>query len=133
MFTAPKKYQLQGEHNNGHFLVPHWKITDYFVFVVASDGEGWEHVSVSLRKVEKKRYVPVERNATWIEMCFIKDLFWEREDAVMQLHPPKSDYVSTHPYCLHLWKPTTTEILLPDSILVGFVGDNIQKINTKTA
>jgi hypothetical protein len=78
-------------------------------FVVSSDGMGWEHVSVSTG----------ERCLTWDEMCFIKDLFWNDDEAVMQLHPPKKDYVRNHPYCLHLWKPLRENIPLPPTILVG--------------
>ena len=59
------------------------------------------------------------RCPNWLEMCFAKGLFWEDEEAVMQLHPPKSDYVNCHPYCLHLWKPLETAIPLPPSIMVG--------------
>lgn len=56
--------------------------------------EGWEHVSVSLPR----------RCPTWDEMCLIKDIFWDEEECVVQFHPPRSQYVDTHPYCLHLWK-----------------------------
>jgi hypothetical protein len=69
----------------------------------------WEHVSVSTQ----------HRIPNWIEMCFVKDLFWHPEEAVMQLHPPKSDYVNHHPYTLHLWRPMRQAIPLPPSILVG--------------
>lgn len=33
-----------------------------------------------------------------------KDIFWDEEECVVQFHPPRSQYVDTHPYCLHLWK-----------------------------
>jgi hypothetical protein len=69
----------------------------------------WEHVSVST-----KRRIP-----NWEEMCFVKNLFWEPEEAVMQLHPPQSDYVNCHPNCLHLWRPVQLSIPLPPSELVG--------------
>lgn len=82
--------------------------------IIASPGDAnesipWEHVSVSVKN----------RCPNWIEMCFVKDLFWEPEEAVMQLHPPKSDYINNHPYCLHLWRPIAVEIPLPPSIAVG--------------
>lgn len=82
--------------------------------IIASPGDAnesipWEHVSVSC----------YNRCPNWTEMCFVKDLFWDAEEAVMQLHPPKSDYVNQHPYCLHLWKPLNQEIPLPPSIAVG--------------
>jgi hypothetical protein len=70
---------------------------------------GWEHVSVSLRN----------KTPTWVEMCFVKDLFWDEEEVVMQLHPAKSEYVNYHPHCLHLWRPMNVDIPTPHAILVG--------------
>jgi hypothetical protein len=69
----------------------------------------WEHVSVSTR----------HRCPYWKEMCWVKDLFWDAEEAVMQLHPPRSDWVNNHRHCLHLWRPGNGEIPLPPSIAVG--------------
>jgi hypothetical protein len=51
--------------------------------------------------------------------CFVKNLFWEEEEVVMQLHPATSQYVNYHPNCLHLWRPMHMSILHPPSILVG--------------
>ena len=78
---------------------------------VCSDGEGWKHVSVT---IEGDRRPP-----KWDVMCFIKDLFFEPEDCVVQFHPPKSEYVNQHPGCLHLWMPTDRKIPTPPSIMVG--------------
>lgn len=67
----------------------------------------WEHVSVSLEN----------RCPTWDEMCFVKDLFWEPEECVIQYHPPRSKYVNNHPYVLHMWKPPR-KIAMPPIELV---------------
>jgi hypothetical protein len=77
--------------------------------IVSSDGEGWEHVSVSTE----------HRTPNWAEMCFVKDLFWSEDECVVQFHPPKSQYINCHPYCLHLWKPRGITLPQPPSILVG--------------
>lgn len=69
----------------------------------------WEHVSVSLKN----------RCPNWDEMCFVKDLFWNEDEVVMQLHPAKKDYVNYHPFCLHMWKPIAAEIPLPPRFMVG--------------
>lgn len=53
--------------------------------VIASDGSPeipWEHVSA--RAIDYKG----ERVPTWEEMCWLKDLFWDAEECVVQYHPP---------------------------------------------
>jgi hypothetical protein len=87
--------------------------------VIASDGDhqaaglpseyAWEHVSASLPG----------RCPNWAEMSFIKDLFWNADETVMQLHVPKSDHRNLHPNCLHLWKPVGVEIPRPPSDTVA--------------
>jgi len=79
--------------------------------VVASNGMGWEHVSVSVERLSK--------TPSWEIMCHIKSLFWEPEQAVIQYHPPESCYVNFYPHCLHLWRPLHWELKVPDAILVG--------------
>lgn len=114
--------------NNGFFIIPHNRISLYYYQCQVSDGMGWHHVSVSLIKEVSVQHTKgrakwikqtVERCPTWEEMCYIKSLFWDDEDSVMQLHPPKSQWVNNHPYCLHLWKPDQAEIPLPLQIMVG--------------
>lgn len=99
--------------NNGAFQI--WLSNRTDAMVIASDGEGWEHVSV--RMVDKNTGSDI--TPTWAQMCKIKDIFWDDEDCVIQYHPPKSEYVNNHPHVLHLWRPTNQSIPLPDSILVG--------------
>lgn len=79
---------------------------------LASDGEGWQHVSVSIEYESK--------TPSWEIMCMVKDLFWEDEDMVVQFHPKKSEYVNHHPGCLHLWRCTDgRQTPTPPSIFVG--------------
>ena len=72
-------------------------------------GAGWEHVSVSTRR----------RCPNWQEMCFVKALFWEPEECVVQFHPPESEYVNNHRFVLHLWRHKTLVFPTPPAILVG--------------
>ena len=74
-----------------------------------ADAQGWEHVSVSLPN----------RCPNWPEMCFVKDLFWDENEVVVQFHPAKNNYVNNHAFCLHLWKDTQEDFRLPPSELVG--------------
>ena len=94
------------DDDEGMFIIP---FRSFALKVIASHGLGWDHVSVSLK----------HRCPNWEEMCFVKSLFFEDEECVMQLHPPLSKWISNHPYCLHLWKPQGGAIPLPPDITVG--------------
>lgn len=76
----------------------------------ASNGGGWEHVSVSRQGL---KYVP-----NWEEMCFVKNLFWDEEDCVIQFHPPKSKNVDMAPV-LHLWRKCNEDWETPPENFVG--------------
>ena len=73
--------------------------------VIFSENEdGWEHVS----------FMPYNKNKlpSWEDMCQLKDVFWEDEEAVIQIHPKKSEYVNVVENCLHLWR--NKDIPLPN-------------------
>jgi hypothetical protein len=122
------RYELSDEMRawGGAFRIPYappGELRRVPLLVIASRGGGpvelggdewharWDHVSVS---------TPT-RCPTWGEMSYIKELFFERDEPAMQLHPVK-DYVNNHPYCLHLWRPLDAEIPLPPALLVGLPG-----------
>jgi hypothetical protein len=81
--------------------------------VVVSSGHdteyNWEHVSVSCATT----------TPTWTQMCYIKNMFWDEDEWVVQFHPAASDYVNVHPFCLHMWKPIGVDFPKPPAILVG--------------
>lgn len=110
MFHVPEKYRIAGKKsygNNGQF---EFKFQGKNIFTQASDGAGWEHVSVSINR----KKVP-----NWAIMCYVKNLFWDKEDTVIQYHPAESDYVNYHAYVLHLWRPIDQDFPKPPPILVG--------------
>lgn len=97
----------------GAFFVPHLP-TNVTLRIIAVGGDPvlgvhWEHVSVSLER----------RCPNWHEMEFACRLFWHEEECVMQLHPPRSEWVNHHPFCLHMWKPLGVQIPRPPMHLVG--------------
>ena len=49
----------------------------------------------------------------------IKDIFFKDDEAVIEIHPPNNKYVNNMPNCLHLWRCTYKEMVLPPSCLVG--------------
>ena len=91
---------------NGIISFPSWQGS-----FVCSTGAGWEHVSVA---PFHRRIVP-----SWDDMCTVKDIFWYKDEAVIQIHPPEAEYVNNIPNCLHLWRCTYREMVLPPSVLVG--------------
>ncbi|CAB4159272.1 hypothetical protein UFOVP703_79 [uncultured Caudovirales phage] len=116
MFKTPEQYRV----TKGRVATPAGALFGAFVvpmptskatvkaYVIASNQMGWEHVSVSLDA----------RAPTWAEMCFVKGLFWDDTDWVVQFHPAESDYVNDHPRCLHLWRPVGTSFPTPPKLLV---------------
>lgn len=135
MFHVPNDYRIlngpmgstDAHGNNGAFFLPP-KITGRELWVIASDGLEWDHVSAHVANRSNKLFMP-----TWDEMCYIKGLFWDAEDAVMQLHPPQSQWVNTHPTTLHLWRPQDATIPLPPDILVGLRSLNDLSLKEKAA
>ena len=99
-------YGVNGDNGNGMFKV---YVSGKSFLVIASNGGGWDHVSV---------HRPNGKMPTWEEMCSIKDMFFDEEEAVVQYHPKKSEYVNIHENCLHLWKPTAQELPTPPTIFV---------------
>lgn len=77
--------------------------------VIASTGDGWDHVSVSR----------ADRIPQYEEMEQIATLFFEVEEAAVQYHVPKSDHVNIHRYCLHWWRPTKDILPRPPGYMVG--------------
>lgn len=116
-FKVPEKHRLTSgslktkpnSGNNGAFL---FLFGNTKFFAIASDGGGWEHVSVTTPG----------RCPTWEEMCRVKSMFWDVEDCVVQYHPPQSQYVNNHPNCLHLWRPINDNVPTPPTYMVGIKG-----------
>ncbi len=105
MLKLPKENLVEPGVDGGYYEI---KICGQKLRVIASNGFGWDHVSVSHKK----------RCPTWHEMNRIKEIFFDEDDVVIQFHPPKKDYVNVHPFCLHLWRSHTDPIQLPPKILV---------------
>lgn len=95
--------------DSGDGMVVMLKREGVALLAIASWGMKWDHVSVSTDG----------RIPTWEEMCWVKSLFWNKEETVIQYHPAEKDYVNNHPFCLHLWKPQRHTIPQPPPILVG--------------
>lgn len=85
------------------------------MFLIVSNGAGWEHASVQIVPPAGQN----QRDPTWSEMCFVKDLIWNSEEWVVQYHPAMSVYVNCHPHVLHMWRPLTVGMPTPPAYLVG--------------
>jgi hypothetical protein len=96
---------------NGAFFVPHPNgLTELSIIATCGEVEPlWEHVSVKARTKGAKFW----RTPNWEEMCFVKGMFWNDNETVVQYHPPESEMVNIHPAVLHLWKPVGREIPMP--------------------
>jgi hypothetical protein len=97
------RFGSAGDSGNGVFHLPNG------LLVLASNGEGWDHVSISAPG----------RCPTWEEMSAVKDLFFRPNEVAMQLHVPDKDHINYHPYTLHLWRPQYVGIPRPPANMVG--------------
>src|SRR5690348_12514954 len=75
-----------GDETCGAFRVPS-PIDGALILVVASNGEGWDHVSVSRSN----------RCPNWQEMEHIAGLFFKDGETAMQLHVPRAEHLNLHP------------------------------------
>lgn len=133
MKKPPEKYRIddgplassQQDGNNGAFLIPHPrpKIKGQAMLVIISDGLGWEHASVSIRNRHNQS---MKITPTWDDMCYIKNIFWNPSETVIQYHPAAENYVNNHPHCLHLWRPTAETLPIPAPIMVGIPNIKIE-------
>lgn len=104
-----RRYGDAGDGGNGVFRVPS-PIDGAPMIVIASDGGGWDHVSVSR----------ANRCPNWPELEHVKRIFFRDDETAMQLHVPPSDHKSLHDYCLHLWRPNDgREIPRPPVLMVA--------------
>jgi len=142
MFKVPEKYRYKLPLDNpqasmfnsikpgekfGVFKIP-LRNAALCLFVIGTNGHEpvlWEHVSVSVKHAKTMK--GLDRCPTWEEMSRVKDLFWDKEDCVIQFHPPESEYVSCHGFTLHLWRKQNENFETPPSIAVGpnITGKNI--------
>ena len=59
------------------------------------DGREWLHASVS-----RKSRVP-----TYDDLCIVKQALVGPDAVAYQMFPKKTEHVSNHDFCLHLWAP----------------------------
>jgi hypothetical protein len=57
------------------------------------DGEVWKHVSFSTRT----------RLPDWNETKLVREMFFPPDAEVIQVFPPTTEWVNTHPFTLHFW------------------------------
>jgi hypothetical protein len=93
----------KGDENCGAFMLRDG------LRVIASNAEGWDHVSVSYG----------DHTPSWDDMEYVKRLFFKDDETAMQLHVPPADHINCHPYVLHLWRPHDAPIPRPPGIMVG--------------
>lgn len=102
-------YGWAGDETGGVFEIKS-PIDGQKMLIIASTGEGWDHISVS-RKT---------RCPNWSEMEHVKRLFFNDDETAVQFHVPPSEHRSFHEFCLHLWRPNDgREMPRPPGILVA--------------
>jgi hypothetical protein len=99
--------RLKGNEGGGAWALKS-KLDGELVRIIASNEDGWDHVSVSLEN----------RIPTWEEMEMVKRLFFKPHEIAVQFHVPPKDHINVHPHVLHLWRPQREKIPLPPTWMV---------------
>jgi len=131
MFKVPEQYRIKtgtlssdsSAGNNGAFEIPvtskrkialdHTIEYKYKLYCIASDGMGWDHVSVHKLFPDGRIVTP-----QWNDMKLVKSLFWDHTDTVVQFHPESGKYVNHNPHVLHMWKQHNVKYELPPKELI---------------
>jgi hypothetical protein len=100
-------YGSYGDGTAGVFRIP-YPLGGMKFLVIASAGDGWDHVSASLP----------DRCPTWPEMDFLKRAFFLPDEVAMQLHVAEKDHINFNPRTLHIWRPHAVPIPLPPKVFV---------------
>lgn len=106
-FRKPHFSGEMGDSFNGCFILK--GPCNMRLRIIASNEEEWDHVSISLNN----------RVPNYKEMCWVKEKFFNDNEVAYQLHVAKKDHINCHPFCLHLWRPLSTDIPLPPKFFVG--------------
>lgn len=102
------KFGSYGDDTCGVFDLP-CPSSGRTVLCIASAGDGWDHVSVSLSN----------RTPNWAEMEHVKRSFFRDDETAMQLHVPPDEHINNHPNCLHLWRPNDGRAIpMPERLMV---------------
>lgn len=97
-----------GDETCGSFMIPSL-IDSAPMYVIASSGGGWDHVSVSRKN----------RCPNWPEMESVRDLFFEPHETVLQYSVPRADHINFASTYLHMPRPQEQEIPRPPAWMVG--------------
>lgn len=117
-------YENDGDHGNGAFGIV-WPFDppddlghEGYLLCIASNGGGWDHVSVSWKTPGG------DRTPRWVHMSLVHRLFFKEGEAALQLHVPPQDHINYHEHTLHLWRPRRGKpIPRPPGWMVGPQGD----------
>ena len=103
-----RTYGSTGDGGNGVFEVRS-QHDGAPLLVVASNGGGWDHVSVSCGR----------RLPNYGDMVDVFKLFFKPDETAMQLHVPAAEHINCHPNCLHLWRPQLQAIPKPPRNMIA--------------
>lgn len=84
-----------------------------YLRVIASNGEGWDHVSVVAENPDGTL-----RQPRWNEMEYVKRKFFKEHEVAVQLHVPPEDHINLNPNCLHIWRKQNFKYPLPPKGMV---------------
>lgn len=126
MFRVPEHFRVKEgklastkeNGNNGLFKI-HLPTKNCNAFCLVSDNGGWEQVSVRVEDLNKQLKGGSRiRIPNSEELKFLKNVFWDRDETVIQYHFADSKETGSE-YALHLFRHKTRCFPEPPSFLFG--------------
>jgi hypothetical protein len=105
--TVGPRASEPADGNNGAFIL---RIRGVDLCCIASDGMGWDHVSVTV--------LGQRRVATYDELEAVRGAFFRDDECVLMYSVPRREHINVHEFCLHLWRPQVDAIPRPPAFMV---------------
>lgn len=121
-FPLPNNEDYNKQTNIENINIPRKK--GYYNISIIQTND-WKRIQVSLLNWwhQQLKVFP-----TWDEMCAIKDIFFNDDEAIIEIHPSDEYKIYEKDYTIDLWKPLNKELPLPNPDLVGKVKKYPNKI-----
>ena len=122
---------------NGAFIIParNAKVKGQCLLIMINSSFGWEHVSIRMYNGQTSNAMAIF--PTHFDISDVKNLFWDKDETVVQIFPDERLYKSRNDYIIHLWSCKLNgpfnEFPMPPANVAELVGYHLGERGKKQA